>query len=77
MMNTEDLNNRRARMQENVNGQEMKRAEGNKEETRQQTQNNTPEVLTNPIYTPAFLRTQIGRLMQVEFRRCRSKLYFT
>ena len=67
MMNTEDLNNRRARMQENVNGQEMKRAEGNKEETRQQTQNNTPEVLTNPIYTPAFLRTQIGRLMQVEF----------
>lgn len=67
MMNTEDLNNRRARMQENVNSQEMKRAEENKEETRQQIQNNTPEVLTNPIYTPAFLRTQIGRLMQVEF----------
>ncbi len=26
-----------------------------------------PEVLTNAIYTPAFLRTQIGRLMRVEF----------
>lgn len=67
MMNAEDLNNRRTRMQENVNNQEMKRAEEPKEETRQQSQNNTPEVLTNPIYTPAFLRTQIGRLMQVEF----------
>lgn len=28
---------------------------------------NTPEVLTNPIYTPAFLKTQIGKLMRVEF----------
>lgn len=28
---------------------------------------NSPEILTNPIYTPAFLRTQIGRLMRVEF----------
>lgn len=28
---------------------------------------NSPEVLTNPIYTPAFLRQQIGRLMRVEF----------
>ena len=28
---------------------------------------NAPEVLTNPIYTPAFLREQIGRLMRVEF----------
>ena len=26
-----------------------------------------PEVLTNAIYTPAFLRTQIGKLMRVEF----------
>ena len=26
-----------------------------------------PETLTNPIYTPAFLREQIGKLMQVEF----------
>lgn len=28
---------------------------------------NQPEVLTNSIYTPGFLRTQIGRLMRVEF----------
>lgn len=28
---------------------------------------NSPEVLTNSIYTPAFLREQIGRLMRVEF----------
>ena len=30
-------------------------------------QNTMPEVLTNPIYTPAFLREQIGKLMRVEF----------
>ena len=28
---------------------------------------NSPEILTNSIYTPAFLRQQIGRLMRVEF----------
>lgn len=28
---------------------------------------NTPEVLTNNIYTPAFLRENIGKLMRVEF----------
>ena len=28
---------------------------------------NSPEILTNPIYTPGFLREQIGRLMRVEF----------
>lgn len=28
---------------------------------------NSPEILRNPIYTPAFLREQIGRLMRVEF----------
>ena len=26
-----------------------------------------PEMLTNTIYTPAFLREQIGKLMRVEF----------
>ena len=37
-------------------------------ETRQEEVNqNTPEILTNPIYTPAFLREQIGKLMRVEF----------
>lgn len=29
--------------------------------------NNWPETLRNPIYTPAFLREQIGKLMRVEF----------
>ena len=28
---------------------------------------NTPEILTNNIYTPAFLREQMGQLMRVEF----------
>ena len=28
---------------------------------------NSPETLTNPIYTPAFLREQIGKLIRVEF----------
>lgn len=28
---------------------------------------NSPEVLTNNIYTPAFLRENIGKLMRVEF----------
>lgn len=28
---------------------------------------NMPELLTNTIYTPAFLREQIGKLMRVEF----------
>ena len=62
MVNPEDLN-RRNRMQENVQKQEIKEE---KNENRQ-TQNNTPEVLTNPIYTPGFLRSQIGNLMRVEF----------
>ena len=39
-----------------------------KRENRQVNINqNSPEILTNPIYTPAFLREQIGRLMRVEF----------
>lgn len=28
---------------------------------------NSPEVLTNNIYTPAFLREHLGKLMRVEF----------
>ena len=39
-----------------------------KRETRQvNIDQNSPEILTNPIYTPAFLREQIGKLMRVEF----------
>lgn len=40
----------------------------NKRENRNvEINSNTPEVLTNNIYTPAFLREQIGKLMRVEF----------
>ena len=37
------------------------------EEEGVQINRNTPEILTNTIYTPAFLREQIGKLMRVEF----------
>ena len=41
----------------------------NKGETNRNVQinQNSPEVLTNNIYTPAFLREQIGKLVRVEF----------
>ena len=41
----------------------------NKRETNRNVQinQNTPEVLTNNIYTPAFLREQIGKLVRVKF----------
>ncbi len=40
----------------------------NKREDRQvEINQNSPEILTNPIYTLAFLRQQIGKLMRVEF----------
>ena len=40
----------------------------NKREDRQvEINQNSPEILTNPIYTPAFLRQQMGKLMRVEF----------
>lgn len=32
-----------------------------------QINQNSPEILTNNIYTPAFLREQLGKLMRVEF----------
>ena len=32
-----------------------------------QINQNSPEILTNSIYTPAFLREQIGKLLRVEF----------
>lgn len=61
MVNAEELAGRRG-----INTQETKQVQEQQKETRQ-TQNNTPEVLTNPIYTPGFLRTQIGKLMRIEF----------
>lgn len=38
-----------------------------KRETRQGEDTDMPEILTNPIYTPGFLKEQIGKLMRVEF----------
>lgn len=64
MVNSEDLNNKRGMS----NIQETRKAEETKNETRtNQINNNSQEILTNPIYTSAFLRTQIGKLMRIEF----------
>ena len=46
--------------------------DSSRDDTRKETRENvinqeSPEILTNSIYTPAFLRTQIGKLMRVEF----------
>ena len=42
--------------------------EVNKRQNRQvEIDQNSPEILTNPIYTPGFLRQPIGKLMRVEF----------
>ena len=65
MINSEELNNRRS-----VNNvqQETKQVQESKTQTRlNQINENSPEILTNSIYTPAFLRQQIGKLMRIEF----------
>lgn len=38
-----------------------------KENRQNEINQNSPEILTNTIYTPGFLRQQIGKLMRVEF----------
>lgn len=64
MMNSEELNNKRV----TNNIQDTKKTGETRNETRlNQINNNSPEILTNSIYTPAFLRTQIGKLMRIEF----------
>jgi len=64
MMNSEELNNKRV----TGNTQDIKQTQDTKTETRlNQINSNSPEILTNPIYTPAFLRQQIGKLMRIEF----------
>jgi len=64
MINSEELNNKRM----NNNIQDSKRGEESKTESRlNQINSNSPEILTNTIYTPAFLRQQIGKLMRIEF----------
>ncbi len=47
--------------------QETEQIQEKREERNVNINQNTPEILTNTIYTPAFLREQIGRLMRVEF----------
>ena len=61
-MNPEEITNRRGKStEENINKSNINKELENKR------QQNLPETLTNPIYTPAFLREQIGKLMRVEF----------
>lgn len=64
MINSGELNNRKDlnNIQEN-----RMTVEGKKENRLNQINENSPEILTNPIYTPAFLRQQIGKLMRIEF----------
>ena len=62
MINSEELNKREAN-----NRQDTKQQENKKEIRLNQITENSPEILTNPIYTPAFLRQQIGKLMRIEF----------
>ena len=64
MINSEEINNKRG-----INNiQDTKIEQGTKTESRlNQITSNSPEILTNSIYTPAFLRQQIGKLMRVEF----------
>ena len=45
----------------------MEEKQDKTEDRNVQINQNSPEILTNNIYTPAFLREQIGRLMRVEF----------
>lgn len=47
---------------------ETRKSDTNQRENRQVDINqSSPEILTNSIYTPAFLREYIGSLMRVEF----------
>ena len=45
----------------------VEESQDKREDRNVQINQNTPEILTNNIYTPAFLREQIGKLMRVEF----------
>lgn len=46
---------------EELNNREITRG------TRQIEGQNQPEIITNSMYTPAFLRSQIGKLVRIEF----------
>ena len=45
----------------------MEKIDKNRENRNVVINANSPEILTNSIYTPAFLRQNIGKLMRVEF----------
>ena len=62
MINSEELNSRK-----NSNSVQENKIESKRESRLNQISENSPEILTNSIYTPAFLRQQIGKLMRVEF----------
>ena len=64
MIKPEELNNKRVSSVE----QDKKIIEEIKSGTRlNQINSSSPEILTNTIYTPAFLRQHIGKLMRIEF----------
>ena len=64
MIKPEELNNKRI----TSDGQDKKTVEEiNSGKRLNQINSNSSEILTNPIYTPAFLRQQIGKLMRIEF----------
>lgn len=64
MIKPEELNNKRVTSTE----QEKKTTEETRTGTRlNQINSSSPEILTNTIYTPAFLRQHIGKLMRIEF----------
>lgn len=50
-----------------IEDSKIKTNEENIEKRQNAPSKEMPEVLTNTIYTPAFLREQIGKLMRVEF----------
>ena len=64
MIKPEELNNKRI---PNVEQDKKVIEEVNSGKRLNQINSNSPEILTNPIYTPAFLRQQIGKLMRIEF----------
>ena len=66
-MNPEELTNRRNKAQEEFNVRKEEKDNNREDRNIENRQKDMPEILTNPIYTPAFLREHIGRLMQVEF----------
>ena len=73
MANSNDFNiGMSSKNESNLKKETQSTSQGNRQNNMQSNfqgnfQNNIPEVLTNSIYTPAFLREQIGKLMRIEF----------